>query len=94
MKIYNYLFENNILEEIKINIEEDVRIKYNLMMCLNHALKFIIFFYGKFLMEKNHIICFTGIILKIIIISLEQKIIGLKKEIVNINLSHKLKIIK
>ena len=53
MKIYNYLFENNILEEIKINIEEDVRIKYNLIDVLESCTEIYHFFLWKIFNGKK-----------------------------------------
>ena len=96
IKTYFYLIENNILEEIKENIEEDSRIKYNLIDVIESCTEIYHFFCYKILYEKKPYNIFYWDKYKNYYDYIEQKIDEIKSEINNINLSlgdNKLKII-
>jgi len=97
MKIYQYLIENNILEEIKENIEEDSRIKYNLMDIIESSTEIFHFFCYNIFKEKKPYNIFYWDKYKNYFNYIEQKIDEIKNGIININLSlgdNKLKIIE
>ena len=96
IKTYFYLIENNILEEIKENIEEDSRIKYNLIDVIESCTEIYHFFCYKIFYEKKPYNIFYWDKYKNYYDYIEQKIDEIKSEINNINLSlgdNKLKII-
>ncbi len=97
MKMYLYLVENNILVEIKNNIEEDYRIKYNLIDVVQSGVEIYHFFCYKIFNEKKPYNVFYWDKYKNYFDYIEQKINEIKNGIININLSigdNKLKIIE
>ena len=96
MKEYLNLIDNNILDDIKKNIEEDYRIKYNLIDVLESSVELYHFFYYKIFKGRSPYNIFYWEQYKNYYNYIEQKIGGIKDGIININLSlgdNKLKII-
>ena len=97
MKIHLYLLENNILIEIKENIEEDSRIKYNLIDIIQSCVEIYHFFCYAIFNERKPYNVFYWDKYKNYYDYIEQKINEIKNGIININLSigdNKLKIIE
>ena len=97
MKIHLYLLENNILIEIKDNIEEDSRIKYNLIDIIQSCVEIYHFFCYTIFNERKPYNVFYWDKYKNYYDYIEQKINEIKNGIININLSigdNKLKIIE
>ena len=94
--IYNDLNNNNILDDIKENMEEDSRIKYYLIDVIESCTEIYHFFWKKIFGKKNNYLVFYWDKYKNYYDYIEQKIKDIKNCISNINLSlgvNKLKII-
>ena len=97
MKVFQELKEKNIFEEIKLNIEEDSRLKYNLLDIIESVIELYHFFKYKILNDQEPYNKFYWEQYKNCVNYMEQKVIDIKKGIININLSigeNKLKIIE
>ena len=96
IKIVQDLSNNNILEEIKLNIEEDSRLKYILLDVIESVVELFHFFKYKILSEQEpYNKCYWDQY-KDCINYMEQKLNEIKSGIINMNLSlgdNKLKII-
>ena len=97
MKMFYDLNNKNILEDIKLNIEEDSRIKYNLLDIIESAVELFHFFKYKILSDQEpYNKCYWDQY-KDSINYMKQKLNEIKNGIININLSigdNKLKIIE
>ena len=97
MLVFQELNNNNILDDIKINIEEDSRLKYNLLDIIESVIELFHFFKYKILNDQETYNKCYWEKYKNYIIYMEQKINEIKNGIININLSigdNKLKIIE
>ena len=97
MKMLYELNNKNILEDIKLNIEEDSRIKYNLLDIIESVVELFHFFKYKILCDQEPYNKCYWEQYKNYINYMEQKLNEIKNGIVNINLSigdNKLKIIE
>ena len=97
VKINQELNEKNILDDIKINIEEDSRLKYNLMDIIGTCVELFHFFKYKILNEQEPYNKCYWEQYKDCIYYMQQKLHEIKNGIININLSlgdNKLKIIE
>ena len=97
IQIYISLIEDDVLEDIRKNIEEDSRIKYNLIDVLESCSEIYHFFKYQISERKKPYDTFYWDIFKNYQNYIEQKIQGIKKGIININLSlgdNKLKVIE
>ena len=97
MKMYLYLLADNILDEIRENIEEDSRIKYNLIDVIESCTEIYHFFCFEIFKQKRIYKKFYWDKYKNFYNYIEQKITEVKDGIININLSigdNKLKIIE
>lgn len=97
VKVFQELNEKNIFEEIKLNIEEDSRLKYNLLDIIESVIELYHFFKYKILNDQEPYNKFYWEQYKNCVNYMEQKVIDIKKGIININLSigeNKLKIIE
>lgn len=97
MRMFYELNNKNILEDIKLNIEEDSRIKYNLLDIIESVVELFHFFKYKILFDQEpYNKCYWDQY-KNSISYMEQKLSEIKNGIININLSigdNKLKIIE
>ena len=96
LQIYQELNNRNILDEIKMNMEEDSRIKYNLLDMIESAVELYHFFKYKILYEKEPYNQNYWEQYKDSIYYMKQKVDEIKNGVTNINLSlgdNKLKII-
>ena len=96
-QIFEELYNKNILEEIKSNIEEDSRIKYNLLDIIESIVELFHFFKYKILSDHEPYNKCYWEQYKDYINYIEQKLDEIKNGIININLSlgdNKLKIIE
>ena len=97
MKMFYELNNKNILDDIRLNIEEDLRIKYNLLDIIESAVELFHFFKYKILCDQEpYNKCYWNQY-KDCINYMEQKLNKIKNGIININLSigdNKLKIIE
>lgn len=97
IKIYKELINNNTLDDIKINMEEDSRLKYNLLDIIESSVELFHFFKYKILNDQEPYNKCYWEQYKDCIIYMEQKVNEIKNGIININLSlgdNKLKIIE
>jgi hypothetical protein len=97
VKIFQELNEKNILDDIKLNIEEDSRLKYNLMDIMGSCVELFHFFKYKILNDQEPYNKCYWEQYKDCINYMQQKINEIRNGIININLSlgdNKLKIIE
>ena len=97
IKTFEDLYNDGIIEDIRANIEEDSRIKYNLMDVIESIVELFHFFKYKILSDQEPYNKFYWEQYKDYINYMRQKLNEIKNGIININLSlgdNKLKIIE